>query len=451
MNPILRMLRSHFLVGTVVLVGLGVAAGGMLVSTLFRLSLVSGYHEELGVHIDELAALTAIDATGQPYMLRRLSDPRYLPQGSGYYWQVSRDGYQTLRSPSLGGVGLDPGLAGTDRLRKVWTEGPNGRMLEYARQAPLTAGPPLRLQIATDERLIDDAMAQFNRTLVLALGVFALLLVVAVVSRVRYGLKPLARLTQAVADVRTGRSEQMQRGFPADVAPLVSELNGLIEASKESVSRSRLVAGNLAHGLRTPLSILIDEAENLREAGKIDAADTILREARTMQRQIDLHLARARSAAALPFPGQSASLGAVAERLATAFARLYQDRGIAFVIDPGRNVQVACDEVDLIEILSNLLDNAGKWAVSRCTLKWSEDDSRVFIEIEDDGPGLAAEQRETMFLSGTRLDSLTAGSGLGLAISRDLARVYGGEIRLEDAPSRGLRAIIVLPKADQPD
>ncbi|GAA4759704.1 hypothetical protein GCM10023306_00140 [Novosphingobium ginsenosidimutans] len=308
-------------------------------------------------------------------------------------------------------------------------------------------GPPLRLQIATDERLIDEAMAQFNRSLALALGIFALLLIIAVVLRVRFGLKPLARLTQDVADVRTGRAEQMVSEYSSDVTPLVNELNNLIEASKESVSRSRLVAGNLAHGLRTPLSILIDEAENLRQAGKTDAADTILREARTMQRQIDLHLARARSAAVLPFRGQSTSLGVVAERLVTAFRRLYYDRGIAFVLKRSGNVQVACDEVDLIEILSNLLDNAGKWAVSRCTLKWQVHDSRVNIEIEDDGPGLAAEQREAMFQSGARLDSVTAGSGLGLAISRDLARGYGGEVKLEDTPLRGLRAIIDLPKA----
>lgn len=447
MNRLARLLRSHFLVGTLVLVGLGVVAGGMLVSALFRWSLVSGYHEELSVHIDELAALVAIDPQGQPFMLRRLSDPRYLPQGSGYYWQVSRDGYKTITSPSLGEARLNPGLASSDRLRMVWTEGPSGPMLEYARQVPRVGGPPLRLQIATDERLIDEAMAQFNRSLALALGIFALLLVIAVVLRVRSGLKPLARLTQDVADVRTGRAGQMVSEYSSDVTPLVNELNNLIEASKESVSRSRLVAGNLAHGLRTPLSILIDEAENLRQAGKVDAADTILREARTMQRQIDLHLARARSAAVLPFRGQSTSLGVVAERLVTAFRRLYHDRGIAFLLEPSGNVQVACDEVDLIEILSNLLDNAGKWAVSRCTLKWQADDSRVSIEIEDDGPGLAAEQREAMFQSGARLDSVTAGSGLGLAITRDLARGYGGEVRLEDAPLRGLRAIIDLPKA----
>lgn len=447
MNRIVGKLCSHFLIGTVVLVGLGVVAGGTLVSAIFRWNLVSGYHEELGVHIDELAALIAIDAKGQPYMLRRLSDPRYLPPRSGYYWQVSRDGYKTLASPSLGQTRLDPNLASSDRLRMIWTEGPNGRMLEYARQARLTEGPPLRLQIATDERLIDVAMAQFNRSLTLALGIFALLLIFAVVLRVRFGLKPIARLTQAVADVRTGRTEQMDRGHYSDVAPLVNELNNLIEASKESVSRSRLVAGNLAHGLRTPLSILIDEAENLREAGKIDAADTILREARTMQRQIDLHLARARSAAVRPFRGQSANLGAVVERLITAFRRLYQGRGIAFVTEPGGNVLVACDEVDLVEILSNLLDNAGKWAVNRCTIRWSEHGSRVMIQIEDDGPGLAAEQREAMFQSGKRLDTINGGSGLGLAIARDLARVYGGEVRLEEGEAQGLRAIVDLPKA----
>jgi signal transduction histidine kinase len=161
--------------------------------------------------------------------------------------------------------------------------------------------------------------------------------------QVRFGLRPLDRLAQSIGEVRSGRTERMQGSFPAEIRPLVSDLNGLLDSSSASVVRSRVIAGNLAHGLRTPLAILIDEADCLRRAGNVEAADTILHEARQMQRQIDFHLARARSAAALPLPGQSAPLLATLETLAPAFTRLHQERGIAFRLESKADIAPACD------------------------------------------------------------------------------------------------------------
>jgi signal transduction histidine kinase len=443
----LDSLRSRFLISTVVWIGLGIVAGGLMVSSLFRWNLLQGYHEELEIHIEELAALTALDRTGQPYMLRRLSDPRYLPLGSGFYWQVDRAGFQTVRSPSLGHNTFDSQFARGPALHIAWSNGPSGETLEYGQQVATAAGPPLRLLIATDKRLVDATMAEFNRSLALSLASFALLMIGAGILQVRYGLKPLDRLARSIADVRSGRSERMQGRFPAEIRPLVSDLNGLLDSSSESVTRSRVIAGNLAHGLRTPLAILIDEADGLRKAGNVDAADTILHEARRMQRQIDFHLARARNAAAQPLPVQAAPLLAALETLASAFTRLHQPRGVAFGLEPGEDLSVACDPVDLTEILSNLLDNAGKWAASRCTVRWQRHGARARIEIDDDGPGLPAEARDAAFKVGTRLDDLTPGTGLGLAISRDLARIYGGDVQLCEAPGRGLRAVVWLPMA----
>jgi signal transduction histidine kinase len=237
----------------------------------------------------------------------------------------------------------------------------------------------------------------------------------------------------------------MHGTFPSEITPLVADLNGLIDSSSASVSRSRLIAGNLAHGLRTPLAILIDEADCLRKSGNAAAADTILHEAQRMQRQIDFHLARARNAAAQPLPGRVASVPATLERLSGAFNRLHQQRQIAYLLEPGLDLNVACDPTDLTEILSNLLDNAGKWATSKCSVRWYRDQAMVAIEIDDDGPGLPDEEREAVFKVGTRLDDLMPGTGLGLAISRDLARIYDGDVALSAGPGGGLRVTVWLP------
>lgn len=318
-------------------------------------------------------------------------------------------------------------------------------MLEYGKQVPQAGGPPLRLLIGTDKRLVDATMAEFNLSLTLSLIGFALFMIAAGTMQIRFGLRPLGRLAKAIGDVRSGRTDRMYGDFPAEIAPLVTDLNGLIDSSSASVSRSRLIAGNLAHGLRTPLAILIDEADLLRKSGNSTAANTILHEARRMQRQIDFQLARARHAAAQPLPGKIAKVQPLAQRLAEAFTRLYRQRGIEFVLEASGDLEVACNADDLTEILSNLLDNAGKWAAQRCTIRWYQKGAAVMIEIDDDGPGLPDKVREAAFAVGTRLDDLKPGSGLGLAISRDLAGVYGGEVVMEQAAAGGLRAIVKLP------
>jgi signal transduction histidine kinase len=439
-------LRFRFLVSTVVWIGLGIIVGGLLVSAVFRWNVIAGYHEEMQIHMEELAVLTRIDKAGQVYLIRRMSDPRFLPKDSGFYWQINRAGYRTARSPSLGVRSLRGDIADSDQLKFKWTEGPTGKTLEYGRQRGAgDGGAPLQLMMASDKALVDVTMAEFNRSLAISLGLFAVLMLAGGVLQFTYGLRPLRRLGDAIAAIRTGQADRMKGGFPAEIRPLVNDLNALLDANSQTIARSRILAGNLAHGLRTPLSILIDEAETLSESGNDDAARTILHEAQRMKKQIDFHLARARSATAQPRPGQVTQLRATVRPLVQALERLHRQRNVAFEVLANEEVLVACDAVDLAEIISNLLDNAGKWAKNRCWIDWHKRDSDVEITIDDDGPGLAPALRESAFAAGQRLDDLTPGSGLGLAISRDLARLYGGDVMLSGAQDGGLRATIVMP------
>jgi signal transduction histidine kinase len=448
MKPLLRSLRFRFTFTTTVWVLLSTVLAAVLIANIFRQNLIDGYHEEMQIHIEELAALTTVAADGQPYLLRRLSDPRFLPAKSGMYWQVERDGFTTLKSPSLVGANLDNGIATAVRPKSKWRQGPFGEQLEYARLLyPPNGGSPMRLLMASDRRLVDDSMASFDRSLRLSLAIFAALILAGALLQQFVGLRPLWRLRKSMNDLRSGKASQMAGDFPSELEPVVADLNALLAAKSDLVARSRLRASNLAHGLRTPLSILIDEAERLGDAGHEDTAVVIMREAMRMKRQIEYHLARARSAAVFVAPGQSSSISATLEPLLSAMKRLHRSREISFVAANIDDVDVACDPSDLAEILSILLDNAGKWARSTCTVSWLRAEDDIHIMIDDDGPGIEPNSRERAFAAGERLDDAAPGTGLGLAIARDLARLYGGDIGLEDSPGNGLRAVAALRAA----
>jgi signal transduction histidine kinase len=445
MKPLLRSLRFRFTFTTTVWVLLSTVLAAVLIANIFRQNLVDGYHEEMQIHIEELAALTALRADGQPYLLRRLSDPRFLPAKSGMYWQVERDGFTTLRSPSLLGGSLDNRMATGIKPKCKWGPGPYGEALEYARLLyPSKGGSPMRLMMASDRRLVDDTMAAFDHSLWRSLAVFGTLILLGALLQQFIGLRPLWRLQKSVNDLRSGTVSQMAGDFPSELEPVVADLNALLAAKSELVASSRLRASNLAHGLRTPLSILIDEAERLNQAGQDDAAVVIMREAMRMKRQIDYHLARARSAAAFVAPGQSSSINTTLQPLLSAMKRLHRSRNISFEMESGEDTLVACDASDLTEILSILLDNAGKWANRACRVSWSRVGDTISIIIDDDGPGIRSDLREQAFAVGERLDDAAPGTGLGLAIARDLARLYGGDVELDESPDNGLRAAVTL-------
>lgn len=442
-------LRVRFLTGGVLWVLLGLSTAGLSVATLFRLEVTEQFHDELRVHLVEFAGLVEFDAAGRPFLGRRLSDPRFIPRNSGFYWQLSQDGVPLIRSASLGDGVMSPGDTTGHRPQFSPGVGPTGKLIEYGMHLAGPTGPPFELTIGADRRLLYAMYSRFERVLVLALAGFAAVMIVAGGALLVYGLRPLERLRRAVAAIREGRVARMPEDFPLEIRPLVADLNAVLDANAEMVTRARVGAGNLAHGLRTPLAILLDEARVLEAAGAHEAARTLTQQCQRMQRQIDYHIARARAVGPGRTPGVATEIAGAVEPILGAMRRLHAGRDIDFVVDPDAraDARVACDPVDLGEMISNLLDNAGKWARARVVIGWGPVAGDLMeIRVEDDGPGLPPAQRDQAFALGERLDDAVPGSGLGLAIVRDLVRLHGGDVELADGAAGGLAAILRLPE-----
>ena len=265
--------------------------------------------------------------------------------------------------------------------------------------------------------------------------------------QVRKGLSALDDVRAQLAAVRDGREHQIAGRYPAEVEPLVTDLNALLEHRDHAVRRAVAKAGDLAHGLKTPLAVLAQEAERAGAAGHRELAESIEQQVDRMRRQVDYHLAQARAAASGATPGARCVVAESAEPLARTLHRLHAERGVVIELNVAAGHVFRGQREDLDEMLGNLLDNACKWARSRVVLTSAACDSHIVITVDDDGPGLDASMREAVLHRGVRADEAAPGSGLGLAIARDLAELYGGSISPDASPLGGLRARLQLPGA----
>jgi signal transduction histidine kinase len=270
-------------------------------------------------------------------------------------------------------------------------------------------------------------------------------LVTAGLSVIRRGLSPIALLRDRLGAVRDGRSPRLEGEYPTEVAPLVADLNGLLEDRERRVARAAARAGDLAHGLKTPLAILAQDGHRAAALGQLQLADSIRQQVDRMRRQIHSHLTQARAAAGV-LPGIHTGVADAARGLARTMERLYAARALSVVVDVPDDRRVRVPVEDLEEMLGNLLDNACKWARSQVIVSTALEDDRVTVLVDDDGPGIAAAMRERVLRRGVRADETAPGSGLGLAIVQDLADAYGGSITLEPSAAGGLRARLTLPR-----
>jgi signal transduction histidine kinase len=283
--------------------------------------------------------------------------------------------------------------------------------------------------------LVHDSMLTLSGVIIVAAGV----------SVIRRGLSPFRMLRARLSDVRDGRTPRLSGDYPTELVPLVDDLNSLLDERDRRVTRAVAKAGDLAHGLKTPLAVLTQDIEGADAAGAHDLAASMRRQIDRMRRQIDWHLAQARATAAGARSNARANLAESARGLVRTMARLYAERALAITVNAPEDLVVRVPMEDLEEMLGNLLDNACKWTKSRVTLSAALDAGRIVIDVDDDGAGLDPSMLEHVLRRGVRADEAAPGSGLGLAIVRDLAEAYSGSVALERSPGGGVRARLTLP------
>lgn len=274
---------------------------------------------------------------------------------------------------------------------------------------------------------------------------FAFVCMLGGIWQVRAGLSSFSRLRQQLSGVRDGSGRRVEGAYPVEVQPLVNDLNSLLEHRERAVQRALAKAGDLAHGLKTPLAVLAQEADRAEAAGQHEVADSIGLQVEKMRRQIEFHLAHARAAGSGNVPGARCPVLPSIEGLSRTLLRIYAARGLAIQIDVSPGHVIRGQQEDLEEMLGNLLDNACKWAKSTVKIQSVQEDGAIVITVDDDGSGLPASMREAVLQRGVRADEAAPGSGLGLAIVRDLVELYEGAFSLEDSPMGGLRARLRLP------
>ena len=423
-------------------------AGGVILSMAFRDYAIRDTEERLTQTLDTLVGVADLQPDGRFEFARQLSDERFREPYSGYYWQIVSRGRPPSLSRSLWDQRLDPQWqkpAAADAFR-IQT-GPDGQRVKVAVRDVTLPGSDrtFRFMVAADTADVQRDIHRFDTLIAQSLGLLGLGLLAAVGIQVAVGLRPLRRIRTGLADIRSGRAKRLENAFPPEITPLVDELNALLSHNETIVERARTHAGNLAHALKTPLSVLSNEADEADGA----LADTVRRQTDAMQRHVDHHLRRARAT--------GAGLGAVTvldrsvASLVRAMDKIYRDRALELSCDLEDGLQVASTQQDLEDVVGNLLDNACKWAQRRVCLSAARVPGprrdMIRLTVEDDGPGVSAADRARLFDRGRRLDESVPGTGLGLAITQDITELTGGEIHLAASDMGGLKVIVDLPEA----
>lgn len=416
---------------------------------------------QLDLQLDETLVSIATSVSSESGIVRfddeKLpSDERFGRALSGRYWAVldlDQNSEVVDRRESLSFVDEDLSLALDTRKRAVAepgivrhldAPGPDGRQTRIGVQAvtfPDRANP-LILYVGIDRTAADASVNSFALRLAVALGVLAVGLIGGIVLMIRYGLRPLHTIQNNLGDVRAGRRDNLDGEYPAELTPLVTEINTLITHNRKVVERARTHVGNLAHALKTPLAVLKNEAR-----GSDKLSELVRRQTEAMNSNVTHYLKRAQAAAQAEVLGARTDVREPVEGIARMLERLHRDKGLAIDVEVDANAIFRGERGDFDELIGNLLENAAKWCKSRINVKVTRNDDGLQVTVDDDGPGLPPEHRAKALERGKRLDESAPGTGLGLSIVTELADIYGGRLHLEDSPIGGLRARLELPAA----
>lgn len=434
------------------------AITGVVLSSVYKNATERAFDRRLNLYLRTLIAEVATPDEPPDRQFQSLGEPLFELPLSGWYWQITRTDTEKpeVRSsrslwdkklPKLEEQGAELTAAG---IRLAYVDGPEGQNLRMVeRPVDLGGDGKYLVSVAGDDTEIFDETRSFDYYLGGTFTALGIVLLLTTVFQVRFGLAPLKRISESIADIRSGRVERLEGEFPVEIAPLARETNALIDANREIVERARTHVGNLAHAIKTPLSVIVNEAG-------IHAADPfaakVMEQANVMRDQVAHHLERARIAARVSAVATVTEVAPAIEALRRTMEKIHRDRGIVVEAKADPSAKFRGERQDLEEMVGNLVDNACKWAASHVfvevlveTPHQAGAGPRLRIVVDDDGRGLSETERAQVSRRGQRLDESKPGSGLGLSIVVDLAALYGGSLALGSAPIGGLRAELVLP------
>jgi signal transduction histidine kinase len=431
---------------------------GFILSSVYRDATERAFDRRLNLYLRTLIAEVATPDEPPDRQFQSLGEPLFELPLSGWYWQITRTDsdkpdVRASRSlwdkklPKLEDQGIEVTPAG---IRIGYVDGPEGQSLRIVeRPVDLGADGKFLVAVAGDASEIFDETRTFDYYLGGTFASLGIVLLLTTIFQVRFGLAPLKRISEAIADIRSGRAERLEGNFPVEIAPLARETNALIDANRGIVERARTHVGNLAHAIKTPLSVIVNEAS---AHGHDPFANKVLEQADVMRNQVAHHLERARIAARVTIVATITEVAPALEGLRRTMEKIYRDRGILIELKADPHARFRGERQDLEEMAGNLVDNACKWASSRVLIEVLAErppergaGPMLKIIVDDDGRGLSAAERAQVSRRGQRLDESKPGSGLGLSIVTDLAALYGGSLSLGTAPIGGLRAELLLP------
>ena len=447
---------------------IGLAIGGITLSFLFRNSTERGVDHRLLADLDSVVAVAEIDCTGSFLMPKPLIAERFTRAFSGSYWQVSAveqdpkaKTMPLMRSRSLWDKLLPVSVnAKPGQIKKGYTIGPISQTLRYVESVvsiarpdtddnsmPCVASKSFRIVVAADMKDAESELSSFNTILFWSVAILGLSMTAAMAGFVRLGLAPLEQMSRSLAAIRDGRADHLEGKYPKELQVLADELNALVRHNAEVVARARTHVGNLAHFLKTPLSVLANDAKGATGA----LANSVNKQVQVMRRQVDHYLARARTVASAAVIGARCDVAPVLTDLVRALTKIYDAQGIVVTRECPEGLMFRGDRADLEEMVGNLLDNGCKWAEGRVKVMASPgpQTGRMRIQVVDDGPGLSDEQKKRVLERGERMDESKPGSGLGLGIVKDIASLYGGMFSLDRSPDGGLSVTLDLPSVER--
>lgn len=451
-------LRLRMLIVWAVFIAIVLQVAGVGLRVLFERAITRRTQTELEADLRQLRRGMEVKPSGEIVIAREPTDPQFDIAFGGRYWQIEEGGNVILRSRSLETssftVPKERGIE--EKSGATWLVGPDGeKLFAVVREHVLEpdAGRPRRvLTIATalDAVEITEDTGKFTTDLFNSLFGLAVLLMLGAWAHVTIGLTPLKSLSAKVAAVRAGRAHRLDGVYPDEVMPLVAETNALLDSQSDALHDARARAGDLAHGLKTPLAIMAANARTLKREGKSAIADEIDRQIDAMHRHVERELARARARGALRLGQAPVDVVALTHELVSVIERLPRERDVQWNVEAPDELMFGVDADDFNNLAGNVLENAGKWASARVDVSVQKAEGGIAFTVDDDGPGIPESEVQRVLRRGERADTSVAGSGLGLAIVNDLVEIYGGRLTLSRNASGGLKAAILLPERTLP-